>query len=62
MDIQTLAAAIGIVKNIGDSAAARAETAAESAEASAAEAATHAYGIDVVGRSLMITDIEEEGE
>lgn len=62
MDIQTLAAAIGIVKNIGDSAAARAETAAESAEAFAAEAATHAYGIDVVGRSLVITDIEEEGE
>ena len=59
MDIQTLAAAIGIIKNVGDSAAARAETAAQSAEASAVEAATHAYGIDVVGRTLMITDIEE---
>lgn len=62
MDIQTLAAAIGIIKKMPDSAAVRAETAAEAAEAAAAEAATHAYGIDVVGRSLVITDIEEEGE
>ena len=59
MDLQTLAAAIGIVKKLPDTAAARAEAAAESAEESAAEAATHAYGIDVVGRTLMITDVEE---
>lgn len=59
MDYSTIAATLGIIKGMSDSAATRAETAATSAEEYAAEAATHAYGISVVGRSLMITDIEE---
>ena len=59
MDVQTLAAAIGIAKKLPDTAAGRAETAAREAEAAAADAATHAYGISVVGRTLMITDTEE---
>lgn len=59
MDVPTIAATLGIIKGMSDSAATRAETAAASAEEYAAEAATHAYGISVVGRSLMITDIEE---
>lgn len=55
MDTQTLGAAIAIVKTIPGTAAQRAETAAEAAEAAAEQAATHNYGISVVGNTLAIT-------
>lgn len=59
MDIPTLAAAIGIVKKMPDTAAARAEEAAEAAENSAELAQQYGYRITVEGSTLVVG---QEGE
>lgn len=58
MDIETMAATIGIVKKIPTTAAARAETAAESAEASADRAAMYGQAIDIVDGVIVIGEEE----
>lgn len=62
MDLSTAMATIAIMKGMPDNAAASAAAAQESAEAAAAsatEAASHNYGITVVGTTLTITEPTE---
>ena len=60
MDNETLAAMIGVVKSIPGTAAARAETAASSAEASAELAAQHSMGVSINGTKLVFSQLEGE--
>ena len=56
MDTETAMLAVSIIKNMEDSSAVRAETAAQEAEQSAEIAATHNYGISISGKRLVITE------
>ena len=62
MDIQTLAAAIGIVKKSSGSAAERAETAAGQAEEAAALAQEYGYSLVFQNGYLVISEEPEEAE
>lgn len=60
MDVQTLAVAIGVVKKLPDTAAGRAEAAAEAAEASAEMAKNYGYSL-TFSDGYMVVGQEEEG-
>ena len=60
MDPETMGATIRRVKSIPTTAAAMAIAAQEAAEAAAAVAETHNYGISVSNHKLVITPPEEE--
>ena len=62
MDNTTLGAAIGILMGIPNSDIARAESAAQAAEAARDEALAKSYGITVQGTGLYITDQTEGGD
>lgn len=61
MDGNTLCAALALVLSVETSAAARAETAADEAEAARDVALAKSYGITIDGTSLIISD-QEGGE
>ena len=59
MDISTLAAAIGVIKKMPDTAVAKAEKAAGDAESAAELAQQYGYRITVEGKTLVVG---EEGD
>lgn len=58
MDIQTLMAAIGIIKKMPDTAVTKAEAAADRAETAADLAVEHGYGITFVDGYEIISEEE----